>query len=309
MKTKTTSIFYMLALATFLLPFASCKKDYSTLTAATTDSTTAANTATAVAGTQAVAVSTSRQTPGDSVYVVGTCAHDHHRDSIAFSSLPATVTDYLTANYSGYTFQKAFTDKDTSGNVAGYIVIIQYNNNPVGLKFDASGAFVKVLEQREGHDLNGPGWHHGGAFDGRDRRGRDTIALSNLPSVITSYFASNYAQDTLIRAFKDRDSSIVVLSKNNGAFATVFDASGTFVRRIELPSKPGRTTSADLAALPSAAQTYLTNTFPNYVFKQAFSISNNGILQGYVVLIDANATKYAVEFDASGNFIRAITVK
>lgn len=116
---RTNSIANMLSLALLLLPFASCKKDNSVDTAAATavGSTTAQ---TAVAITQAVAVAAGRGTAGDSVYVVGTCAVDHHHDSVAFSSLPAAVTDYLTADYSSYTFQKAFTDKDTSGNTAGY---------------------------------------------------------------------------------------------------------------------------------------------------------------------------------------------
>lgn len=210
-----------------------------------------ATTQTAVASTQAVAVAASRGTAGDSVYVVGTCARDHHRDSVAFSSLPAAVTNYLTANYSGYTFQKAFTDKDTSGNTAGYVVIIQYNTNPVGLKFDATGAFTKVLEQRDGQDLDGHGWHHGDAFDDRDGMRRDTVALSALPSSVTSYFTANFAQDTLVRAYENRDSSIAVLSTDNGAFATVFDANGAFINRVELPAREGHPNSVELSALPS----------------------------------------------------------
>ena len=306
---RTKSILNMASLGLFLLPFASCKKDNSVDTSAT--QTTAESTATeaAVASTQAIAVAASRSTAGDSVYVVGTCARDHHRDSVAFSSLPAAVTDYLTANYSGYTFQKAFTDRDTSGNTAGYVVIIQYNGNPVGLKFDATGAFVQVLEQREGHDLNGHGWHHGGAFEDRDGRRRDTVSLNALPSAVTDYFAANYAQDTLVGAYKNRDSSIVVLSTNNGAFATVFDANGAFVKRVDLPARAGHPNSVELSALPSTVQSYLTNTYPNYVFKHAFEVTENGTLQGYAVFIDANATKYAIAFDASGNFVKAVTVK
>ncbi len=308
---RTNSIFNMLSLALLLLSFASCKKDSTVDTTAATQSTTESTTTqAAVASTQAVAVAASRSTVGDSVYVVGTCARGHHRDSIAFSSLPGAVTDYLTANYAGYTFQKAFTNKDTSGNTGGYIVIIQYNDNPVGLRFDAAGAFVKVLEQREGRDLDGRhGWHQGGAFADRDGKRRDTIALSALPSAITGYFTTNYAQDTLVRAYKNRDNSIVVLSTNNGAFATVFDANGAFIKRVDLPARKGHPNSIELAALPSAAQTYLTTTYPNYVFKQAFEINENGTLQGYAVFIDANATKYALAFDATGNFIKAVTVK
>jgi hypothetical protein len=61
-------------------------------------------------------------------------------------------------------------------------------------------------------------------------------------------------------------------------------------------------------ALLSMAASYLTTAYPNYVFKKAFSISQSGTIKGYVVFIDANNTKYAVEFDASDNFIKAKTV-
>jgi hypothetical protein len=52
-----------------------------------------------------------------------------------------------------------------------------------------------------------------------------------LPSAITGYCIANYPGDTLVKAFKNRDSSIVVLSRKSGSFGTVFTASGTFVKK------------------------------------------------------------------------------
>ena len=260
-----------------------------------------------VAALQAVAVGVST-TSNDSIYVIRTCAHDHHLDSISFTDIPAAITDYLTGNYAGYTFQKAYTDKDSSGNIAGYVVIIQFDGNPVGLKFDVSGNFIRVLEQREGQDLSGNGWHEGGRFNDRDGRHRDTVALTSLPASVASYFTLNYAQDTLVRAYKNRDSSYVVFSINNGAFATVFDSNGSFIRRVELQDNSGNFIAIDQTVLPASIQSYLSTTYPDYVFKQAFSFSENGVLLGYVVGLDANGTKYAVQFDAQGNFVRAITI-
>lgn len=117
----------------FILFLASCQKE-----------TSVANTPVspaAIAATQAVSVGVSTST-NDSIYVVGTCPENHHLDSVAFSSLPANLTAYLTSNYAGYTFQKVYDVKDSLGNITGYVAIIQYNGNPVGLKFDASGNFV-----------------------------------------------------------------------------------------------------------------------------------------------------------------------
>ena len=287
-----------------VMGLASCQKEVTSLSATDNAAIQAA-----VAQTQAIAVSISSATAGDSVYVINTCSAHSKRDSAAFSSLPTSITDYLNTNYSGYTFQKAFTIKDASSTLQGYVVIIQFNGNPVGLKFDANGAFVQVLEQREGRDLLGSGHHDGGCFQNRDGKQRDTVALSALPASITSYFATNYAGDTLIRASKTRDSGYIVLSKNNGLFATLFNSAGTFVSRVTLPAQKGKTNSIDQNALPSSALAYLSTTYPNYVFNKAFSIIVNTVVQGYCVVIEANNTKYAVQFDAAGNFVKVKPIR
>src|SRR4051812_35047346 len=49
-----------------------------------------------------------------------------------------------------------------------------------------------------------------------------------------NYITNNYPTDTLQKAFKNRDSSLVILSKSNGVFANVFSADGTFISRTEL---------------------------------------------------------------------------
>jgi Putative beta-lactamase-inhibitor-like, PepSY-like len=299
MKTNQKNrIINVLLILSAILFFASCKKDNAVPSSANTS---------AVAASQAISVGVS-STTNDSIYVIGTCASNHHLDSIAFAGLPANITNYLNTNYAGYTFQKAYTDKDISGNIAGYVVIIQFNGNPVGLRFDASGNFVKVLEQREGRDLTGRGWHEGGRFGDRDGMHRDTVALSALPASVTSYFSTNYPQDTLVRAYQNVDSGYVVFSTDNGAYATVFSSTGAFISRVQLQDHESRVMPLNLAALPSAIQTYLSSTYPGYVFNQAFSYSANGTLLGYVVCIDASGTKYAIEFDASGTFVKAITL-
>jgi hypothetical protein len=303
---KTTKITVSRALyalgAVFVL--ASCQK--SNELAATSDTSTSSTSSTiAVAATQS---SSATARVMDSVYVVQPCPRGGHRDSIAQSALPSGVSSYISTNYNGANFSKAFAIKDASSVVAGYVVIIYYNDKPVALQFDSTGAFVKVLEQREKGDLDGNGWHLGGRFEHRDGKGRDSIALSALPSAISAYFAANYASDTLLKAFKGKDNSIVVISKNNGLYATVFTTTGSFVSRNALPSKQGNIQGIELSALPSTAANYLSQTYPNYVFEKAFAVSQNGSVKGYVVIIDANNTKYAVAFDASGNFLAAKTI-
>ncbi|MDB5205848.1 MAG: hypothetical protein JWR72_923 [Flavisolibacter sp.] len=299
MKAYVLRTFYVLVSTAIV--FSSCQKNDLPGTDDPTSNTIAVA-ATSTAGT------TNSAAPTDSVYLLQSCGRGGSRGVIAQSALPASVSSYLTTNYPGATFSKAVAIKNSSSTVTGYVVVVYYNDNPVGLQFDNGGTFVKVLEQREKSDLNGSGHHRGGRFEHRDGGYRDTITLTALPSSITGYFAANYPGDTLIKAFKNRDSSIVVLSRNSGAFATVFTALGTFVKRTQLNTRTGNCQSIELSALPSVAANYLATTYPNYVFEKAFSITQASVIKGYVVFIDANNTKYAVEFDASGNFVQAKTV-
>lgn len=280
-----------------LVATSSCKKESSG-----TNADLAAEIQATATATQSVAVSTNAA--GDSVYITHTCEPRDHRDSIAATALPASVSAYLTTNYAGYTLVKAFKISDASGTLKGYVTIISFNGNPVGIAFDANGNFVKVLEQREGRDLReGRGYHEGGCFQHRDGKQRDTVAVSALPASITAYMAANFPADTVMRAAKTRDSGYVLISRNAGLFATVFSASGSFVGRVQLPAPKGAIAAVDADALPAAITTYLTNTYPGYVFNKAFSITVNGALQSYCVAIEANSTRYGLLFDASGNFV------
>jgi hypothetical protein len=285
--------FYALAVLVFF--FTSCKKELS-VDGSQTPTTTSAIVVRASASSQ------------DSLYIVNSCNSGEHRDSISQSALPATISTYLSANYQGNTFNRAFAIKNSSGTTVGYVVVVYYNDKPVALRFDASGNFVKVLEQREKGDLDDDGYHHGGRFEDRDGMHRDTISLSSIPLNIASYMLTSYATDTLTMVFRDHDGNFVILTRNNGAFATIFNSNGSFVTRVALSSKPGYVQPAEQSSLPTTVLTYLTTTYPNYVFKKAFVIKQGSSVNGYLVFINANNTKYAVEFDASGSFVRAKTI-
>ena len=260
--------------------------------------------------TIAVAASENASASGDSIYIMQPCPRGYSRDSISEASLPSSAATYLSTNYSGYSFSKAFTIVNNSGQTAGYVAVIYFNEKPVAILFDSAGNFVKVLEQRDKGDIDGKGWHDGGRFCDRDGRERDTIALSSLPASILTYMASNYSTDTLVKAFENRhDSGFVLVSKNNGLFATVFDKNGNFKKRVALPGPPGTFVGITEADLPTGALNYLTAAYPDFVFEKAFAVFNsNTVLIGYVVVINSNNTKYAVRFDASGNFVEVKTI-
>ena len=298
---KNTVSFPLLTLAVAVILLASCKKEtsQSSLTSQTSSSTIA------------VAASESGSTSADdSVYVIQPCPHGYSRDSISAADLPSTVITYLSTDYPGFTFSKAFAVKNSSGQTAAYVAIIYFNDKPVAILFDSNGNFVRVLEQRDKGDIDGKGWHDGGRFCDRNGLQKDTVALSALPVSILIYIAANYSTDTLVKAFQNRhDSSFVVISKNNGLFATVFDSSGNFVKRVTLPAPPGMAVGITQSALPANVLSYLSTTYPDYVFEKAFAVYNNSnVLQGYAVVINANNTKYAVLFDSSGNFVSVKTI-
>ena len=96
-------------------------------------------------------------------------------------------------------------------------------------------------------------------------------------------------------------------------FANVFTPAGVFVKRIALDPHglkfiPPQIQIIVQDSLPSADLTYLENTYPDYVFETALSVSVNNQVERYGVLLDANNTKYAVWFDTAGNVIATVIV-
>lgn len=306
MRTRTLFV-ALIALAT---GFTACQKAKN----AETDLSLAAsqNGAVAISSVSAVVTALNSTTSStDSIYAMDACRRTHKRAKVEKSALLPAINTYLNANYAGYTFVKAFSTTEIATNVLdSYVVGFLYNGKPVALRFDAIGAFVKVLELREGKDMDKPGGHHdGGFFDNRDGKQRDSIAISALPLSIKQYFAANYAQDTIKSAWLGKEGGILVVSKNVKYYGTAFKADGTFIKREILPSHPGKGKEIAQTALPANVQAYLSTTYPNYVFNKAFEHKDGNTLKGYLVIIDANLTKYAVLFNASGAFLEAKIVK
>lgn len=306
-----------IALAAFTMLFAACKKDAvktNSLTSNTLTPTSASTSTVLATGSIAIGTTSSLNTTTpfaatDSIYAKNCFPPKGHRDSVAFSSLSSAITTYLTTNYSGYTAVKAFAISDSSKTIINYVVVIKYNSNLVALKFTAAGVFVAVLEQAAGADLGAPGGcHPGGPFADRGGFQVDTVALSALPTVVKTAFTTAYPTDTLLHAATTPDGKYVLLSKNKVLYATTVSAAGTVLDHTAIPGPPAVHTAVTQASLPAAISTYLTTTYPGYVFDKAFSASNKSGIIGYEVLITSNSTKYAVTFDATGTFVKAVAV-
>lgn len=289
--------------------FSSCKKDATTSSATKTTSTSTL-TASTLATYRAIALaSVDSAGTKDSIYMVNCFPPNGKIDSVAFNALPSAIGTYLTANYSGYTFTKAYKI-DSASVVVGYVVVIKYNNLFVGLKFTSTGTFVNVLEQKDGANMGGggKGWHPGGPFSDRGGVQQDTLAISAIPTTVLTYFTTTYPTDTLLHAYKTPDTTYILISKDSVLYATNISATGSLIKRVKLEPQGGKHVELTAANLLPAITTYLTATYPGYVFDKAYSeIGKSGVI-GYHVFITVNSTNYEVGFDATGTFVKAIVI-
>jgi len=304
---KTKIIYPCLVMLSTLFILSSCKKDV-TSSSKTTSTTTSS---TSVTGSIALTTLASTSTgTTDTIYLVNCFPPHGSKDSVAFIALPSAISTYLTANYSGYTFEKAFKTTDSLKVANGFVVIIKYNGNLIGLKFSTNGTFENVLEQKDGANMGhgGMGWHEGGPFCDRDGKHRDTIALSAIPTAVSTFFTTTYPKDTLLHAFVTPDTTYVLISKDTVLYATNITAAGTLINRIKVAPHNGKFAPVAQANLLASITTYLTATYPGYVFQNAFSESSKGSIIGYSVFITANSTNYIIIFDSTGTFVSAKVV-
>ena len=264
MKRLITTAYVLSALALVLVA-ASCQKD---VQASKVNGNGTASTTAALSASEAIlagsVVASSDTTKRDSVYMIGCYPGGGKADSVAFSSLPSAISTYLTANYAGYTFKKAYKAVTKSGTIDSYIVLITYDSNPVGIKFDVNGAFVAVLELMSPQDVGGKnGFHDGGPFGNRNGMHQDTVAISALPATIAAYFKTNYPADTLLHAVINPDNSYVIFSTDAGLYATLFTSKLVFVSHNKIMPPAGRPVAIAAANLPAAITTYLSTTSEN----------------------------------------------
>jgi hypothetical protein len=303
MKIKT--LYPCLVMLLTLSVFSSCKKDLTTASTSSGTTNTLLPQATITAD-GAIAISAAGSAK-DSIYIVNCFPPGAGKlDSVAFSALPAAVETYLTVNYAGYTFVKAL-GVDSAKVLSSYIVIIKLNNSLIGLKFTATGTFVNVLEQKDGANMGsgGPGWHPNGPFSDRGGVQHDTIPLSAIPSVVLNYFKTTYPADTLLHASVTPDTTYILISKDTVLHATDISSTGTLLKRIKVEPHGGINVAISATELLPAITTYLTSTFPGYVFNKAFAEGNRDGVIGYHVFITVNTTNYVVNFNAQGGFLSA----
>ena len=299
--TNTNPIQRSIAIMAALAILSSCKKELSSLSPTPTVETT---TSSISASTPiSVALNGFANTQSDSVYVMYTSDGELFRDEIPAITLPAAVQQYQMENYQQNDQLSAYTISDKDGNLKSYVSIIRYNERPVALEYNFVGTFKKVLEQREWADLDNDGWHIGGLFEDRDGNNRDVVNLNLLPDEIKNYMTNNYPDDIIVRAFQTKEEAIIVISKNNGGFANVFNKNLELQKHMSICDVNCQLEDIEKSTVSSKVLTTLSNTFPNYIFNYGDMMNVNGVSMGNLILINANNTRYLVAFDANGKLL------
>lgn len=223
------------------------------------------------------------------------------RDSltkVAVTSLPATVTSFISTSYTGATIN--YAAKDDAGN---FLVAITQNGEPKALLFNADGTFNKELSLRGGKGGPGRGYGPGRPGRGADRDSLNQVAIANLPAAITSYITANFAGATIKLAAKDDARGYVVMITQDGKRRTLlFNADGTFSQEVVRGAK-GNYTAVPAANLPAAVTSYVTTNYAGATIVQAGTSPTGQFL---VWLQPASGRPIALVFAADGTFVQEL---
>lgn len=151
---------------------------------------------------------------------VGTYSEDGEKCSrIDLTSLPQTITDYITTHYAGAQVLKAAQRTEADGTTK---IMVRLNTRQA-LTFDASGNF---LAEKTGGKKGKKGKR------GCDQMNKQSIAATELPQVAQDYIAANYANQATAEAFKLTKKGIasLFLVEFGNDLEAVFAADGTFLK-------------------------------------------------------------------------------
>ena len=222
---------------------------------------------------------------------------------VEVSALSATITSYITANYSGAVIKEAA--KDSNGN---FDVMIETGTTRRVLQFNADGTFKMELTFKDGKGFGsngGPGGH-----DGPGGHNATPVSVTALPAAVTGYITANYAGATITGAIQGPNGGFLVLiSVSSAPKALEFTAAGAFVK--EVVKGAGRNNDnfqeIALADLPKAISTYITANYPTATVKRAAKSTFDG--QVIVMLETTDSKHVALLFNADGSFKQVLTKK
>ncbi len=207
---------------------------------------------------------------------------------IETSALPAAVTSFISTSYAGATVDYAATDE--SGN---YFVGITQDGTRKALLFNADGTFnYEVVLKKGPGSGKGPG-------KGGKRDSLNQVAVTDLPSAITSYISANYAGATINMAVKDDNRGyLVMITVNDTKKTLLFNTDGTFNQELVKVLR-GKVTEVAAADLPAAITSYITTNYAGSSIKRAGKLPDG---QYIVNVKPASGNPVDLLFAADGTF-------
>lgn len=133
------------------------------------------------------------------------------------------------------------------------------------------------------------------------------IDIATLPTTISTYINTNYAGATIQKAGVDSLGRyfIQIMKSDSTYIGLLFDASGNFVRELLRKKHDDRGTTIDPSALPASVSTYISTNYAGVTIRRAI-LESDGTYR--VIIILADNSYLGLSFDASGNFVNAMTV-
>ncbi|WP_394994440.1 PepSY-like domain-containing protein [Emticicia sp.] len=216
-------------------------------------------------------------------------------------ALPENIKKYIETNYAGATIKNASQQIGKNGKVEGYKVVIKSKEGKeITLVFDATGTLTLLITDDRNNNLpvlNPPKIYF--------------IEQKDLPEVIKTYLNSKHPEYKYIKAAVIVDGITktysVVVSKDLTSFEYLFDEKGNVLKSSSfgVNALPNRIEDKPLiiSDLPISIKNYLDKVFKGWAFEKGISISQNGTLLGYNILITFDKKQYSLQFDKNGMLI------
>lgn len=224
--------------------------------------------------------------------------------------LPDNAKNYIDTNFPGAVIKNVCQQLAPKNNtVIGYKVIITLTDGKdIAVIFDATGTLIMVAS----NDRPGPG---GGMGMGGPPK-IYFIDQKDLPEVIRAYLYEKHKDYTLVKAAVSIQGGnklySVVVNKDLTTFEYLFDEKGNILRSgtlgltvpvYKLDYKP-----LSFTDLPQLIKDVLNLNFTEWTYENGITFSQNGVLQGYYILITSQRKQFSVQFDAKGENARGVQV-
>jgi PBP1b-binding outer membrane lipoprotein LpoB len=217
-------------------------------------------------------------------------------------ALPENIKSYISSNYAGATIKNASQQINKDGKLEGYKVTIRSNEGKtITLVFDATGTLTLLIADDKND--NKPGLNPQKIY---------FIEKNDLPEVIKTYLNSKHADYKCIKAAVivdgDTKNYSIVISKDLTSYEYLFDEKGNVLKSnsfgVDAPTNRIEDKVLTISALPAGIKAYLDKEFKGWAYEKGISISQNGALLGYNILITYEKKQYSLQFDAKGTLIR-----